>query len=275
MASEEIIVEKALEVIRDQVGEFAPQVMINLGSGLSDAASGADIYCSIPYQEVPGLAAPTVAGHPGKVAFGSWGNREVILFLGRLHWYEGHSWERITLPVRIAAELGVSTCVFANSAGAVNVELNPGSIVVVADHMNFMGSNPLVGVTANDPSMRFPDMQEAYSLRLRRLLQHSAAIRGHTLHEGVYAAVSGPNYETPAEVRALRMLGADIVGMSTVGEVLVARQAGMECCVLSCVTNKAAGLTDKHVSHEEVVEVAQSATLKLASLLDDLMHQLG
>jgi len=141
--------------------------------------------------------------------------------------------------------------------------------------MNFMGSNPLVSLTANGPSLRFRDMQDAYSPRLRGLLQQAATIRGHNLVEGVYAAVSGPNYETPAEVRALRMLGADVVGMSTVGEVLVARQAGLECCVLSCVTNKAAGTAPKAISHEEVVEVAQATSMTLASLLDDLLHNLG
>lgn len=268
------LVDQAVEAIREKVGDFSPEVMVCLGSGLSDAAGAADIYFTIPFPEVPGLAAPSVTGHPGRVAFGSWGNREVIVFMGRLHWYEGHSWDRITLPVRISSQLGVRCCVFANSAGGINPALEPGSMVVVADHMNFMGSNPLIGITANDPSMQFPDMGEAYSPRLRNILQQAAAARGHQLFEGVYAAVTGPNYETPAEVRALQLLGADVVGMSTVGEVLVARQLSLECCAISCVTNKAAGITKQILTHQEVVQIAQASVYRLASLLDDLMHSI-
>lgn len=264
----------SLKAIREQVGDFRPEVMLTLGSGLSDAVKPADIYYSMPYSRIPGLTPPSVAGHPGKVLFGSWGGKRLIMFQGRLHFYEGHPWQSITLPVSIAAEMGVSACVFTNSSGAIHAELAPGDILIIDDHMNFMGANPLVGVTANDPSTMFPDMGEAYSPRLRRLLDQCAAMLGISIAHGIYAAVAGPNYETPAEVRALALLGADVVGMSTVGEVLMARKIGLECCALSCVANMGAGVTNKIIRHEEGLSVVKASVHNLASLLDSFIRNI-
>jgi purine-nucleoside phosphorylase len=220
------------------------------------------------------MASPQAAGHPGRILFGSWGNRKTIIFQGRVHKYEGHPWERITLPVQIGAELGAATCVFTNMSGALNRKIAPGTMVVIDDHINFMGSNPLVGVTANDPDCMFPDMREAYSARLRRLLDSAAVMHGLPVAHGVYVGVSGPNYETPAEVRALQLIGGDVVGMSTVGEVLVARQLGMECCAVSCVANYAAGLDNHPIRHEDVLKSARHVAVYLSLLLESLMHAL-
>ncbi|QDU62557.1 Purine nucleoside phosphorylase 1 [Planctomycetes bacterium Pan216] len=267
-------VDDAVQAIRDEVGDFAPEVMILLGSGLSGASTGADIYYTMPYDRIPGMAPARVVGHPGKLLFGSWANRTVVLFQGRNHWYEGHPWTRVTLPIQIAAHLGVGTVMLTNASGSLSPKLPPGSLVCIDDHLNFMGANPRVGVTSNDPSTLFPDLGEAYSRRLRDLLDDAAMMLGQSLHHGVYAAVSGPNYETPAEVRALRMLGADVVGMSTVGEVIVARQCGLECSAISCVTNMAAGMTSGAITHDEVVDIAHSVSLRLGSILDTTLRLL-
>ena len=271
-AEEACSVDEAIEVIREEVGDFDPEVMVVFGSGLSDAIHPIEIYHTIPYKRIPGLTAPSAAGHPGKLGFGVWQSRRVLAFQGRLHWHEGHSWKRVTLPVLIAAEMGVSICIFTNMSGAVNPRIKPGSLVAIDDHMNFMGSNPLVGTTANDPTTMFPDMGEAYSLRLRRLLDEAARINGLPLAHGVYVGVSGPNYETPAEVRALRLLGADVVGMSTVGEVLVARQCALECCALSCVANPAGGVDAAPIRHDDVLKVARETCFQLATLIDTFMR---
>lgn len=266
-------VARAVETIREQVGAFTPELVVMLGSGLSEATRPAETLVTIPYSQIPGLAIPTAAGHPGKLLAGWWGKRRVLLFQGRSHFYEGHSWLRVTMPVRIAAAMGAGVCVFTNMSGAINPRLTPGSMVVIDDHLNFMGSNPLVGMTSADPTEMFPDMQEAYSRRLNALLDRASAMTGVAVSHGVYVAVSGPNYETPAEVRALGLLGADVVGMSTVGEVLVARRSGVECCAISCVANLAAGVLGdgagrEPITHADVLATASETQSRLARLLD-------
>lgn len=265
-------IDDALAAMEREAGEFRPEVMVTLGSGLGEVAGAADIYQEIPYGRLPGFVDPTVVGHPGKILLGHWGGRRVVVFQGRLHFYEGRPWEQITLPVRLAIRMGATTGIFTNMSGAINARLRPGSLVVIDDHMNFMGSNPLVGVTANDPEQMFPDMGQAYSARLRVLMDRAAGVLGESVAHGVYVGVSGPNYETPAEVRAYGLLGADVVGMSTVGEVIVARQAGMECCGISCVANMAAGITGRPIHHEEVLQTARSASLRLGRLIDSFLR---
>lgn len=267
-------VEDAILTIRHEVGTFQPSVMIMLGSGLSDAAGTLELFHSLPYTAIPGLARPSVAGHPGKLLFGQWGNQRVVVFQGRLHRYEGHSWDQVTLPVQIAARLGAGICVFTNASGGINPRLRPGMMVVIDDHMNFMGSNALVGITSSDPSAMFPDMAEAYSPRLRHLLDEAAAMHGWSLAHGVYVGVSGPSYETPAEIRAFALLGGDMIGMSTVGEVLVARQQGLECCAISCVANMAAGISAERIRHQDVIEAGRAVSVQLAALLDTLLRLL-
>jgi purine-nucleoside phosphorylase len=266
-------VAEALAEVRAIAGDFTPQVAVTLGSGLGTVADAIETRCTIPYERIPGLAAPGVAGHAGRLLLGRWSDRAVAVFQGRLHYYEGHGWDPVTLPVRLAARLGARIAVFTNMSGAVNRCLTPGSLAIVDDHINCMGSNPLVGMTIDDPSNPFPDMQEAYSPRLRRLLDEVAALLGIAIGHGVYAAVTGPNYETPAEVRALATLGADLVGMSTVGEVLVARWLGLECCAISCVANLAAGMQSEPIAHADVLRTAQAGARQLANLLTAFLRQ--
>lgn len=264
----------AVRLIREEIGTFSPDVMFLLGSGLSDAVSSADIFHSIPYSRIPGMAEPTVTGHPGKLQVGSWGGRSILVFQGRNHFYEGHSWERVTMPVQLAARLGVRICILTNASGAINQQLRPGMIVAVDDHINFTGSNPLVGRLGSDPANAFPDLGEAYSLRLRAYLDRAAMMHGIELAHGIYVGVSGPSYETPAEIRALGFLGADLVGMSTVGEVILARQMGLECCAVSCVTNMAAGVTKELICHSEVIERGRSAARQLGVLFETMLRML-
>jgi purine-nucleoside phosphorylase len=257
----------AAQAIRDLSPGFAPTAMVVLGSGLADAASAADIQCRIEYSRIPGLIRPSVVGHPGVLLTGRWGGRTVLVFQGRLHRYEGHVWDRIRLPVRIGAALGARICVLTSMSGAINPNLAPGTLVVVDDHLNAMGENPLAGLITDGSSTQFVDLTDAYSPRLRALLATAAADLNLSIEHGVYAAVTGPSYETPAEVRALRILGADVVGMSTVAEVLTARWLGLECCAVSCVANLAAGVHGTPIRHEEVLEAGRSMAERLGSLL--------
>jgi purine-nucleoside phosphorylase len=274
MSPDAMSAKDAVTAIRAEVGDFQPEVLVMLGSGLAEAAHSAEIYHTTSYIDIPGMVAPQAAGHPGRLLFGVWGNRKTLIFQGRIHRYEGRPWHQITLPVQIAADLGITTCIFTNMSGALSRRMPPGTLVVVDDHINFMGSNPLLGVTANDPNVMFPDMREAYSSRLRRLLDEAAAMHSLPTTHGIYVGVSGPNYETPAEVRALQMIGGDVVGMSTVGEVLVARQLGMECCAISCVANYAAGLDSQPIRHQDVLKCAREVAFQLSLLLESLLRTL-
>lgn len=260
--------------LRDRVGDFCPDILVVLGSGLGTVSADLQILAEFPYGSLHGLLAPTVAGHSGKLQLGWWGQRAVVVFQGRRHFYEGNGWEWVTLPVRLGHYLGAKCCLLTNMSGALNPKLAPGDLMVIDDHINFMGSNPLVGETAGSATNRFPDMQQAYSPRLRRLFDQASAELGIALAHGVYVAVSGPNYETPAEVRALRLLGGDVVGMSTVGEVLMARQLGIECGGISCIANMAAGICNQPLHHNDVLATAQSASLRLGSLLNLVLPRL-
>lgn len=264
----------AIAAIGKFARNFRANVMLMLGSGLSETAKAAKIRFEIPYGEIPGMAAPAVLGHPGKLLLGEWSGKSVAIFQGRLHLYEGHSWNRVTLPIRIADGLGVKTCVITNSSGGINRDFHPGQMVCIDDHINLMGSNALVGATVADHATMFTDMSAAYCPRLRKLLDESAANRKLSLAHGVYLAVSGPSYETPAEIRAFRNLGADIIGMSTVGEVLVARHLGMSCCGISCVSNHAAGVSDQPIHHEEVLAAGKANAKNLAALLDEFLNRI-
>lgn len=264
---------KALQYLDQHLGQFRPALFVTLGSGLGEIASAVTPAHAFSYSQIPGLTAPKVGGHAGQLIFGNWSGRPVMIAQGRLHYYEGHHWGQVTLPVRLAIALGCRSAVFTNMSGAVNSELFPGQLVVIDDHMNFMGTNPLIGTMANDPAMKFPDMQEAYSPRLRAVADYVAQINMLPIAHGVYAAMAGPAYETPAEIRALRLLGADVVGMSTVGEVLVARQHRLECFAVSCVGNAAAGLGNGPITHEEVLESGGRAVRDLATLLNGMLAE--
>jgi purine-nucleoside phosphorylase len=265
------IFEKAEEgaaFIRKCIG-VRPRVAIVLGSGLGSFAERIERASVVSYMDIPHFPRPTVEGHGGRLVVGTIGETPVAVMQGRVHGYEGYSPEEVTFPIRVLGRLGITTLVVTNAAGGIRLDLRQGQLVLLSDHINFTGRNPVSGV--NDPRLgpRFFDMAEAYSKRLR-LLAHSAA----ELSEGVYLAVSGPSYETPAEIKAFRTLGADLVGMSTVQEVIVARHMGLEVLGISCVTNMAAGILDQAINHQEVMETGARVQAQLTNLLTALLPML-
>lgn len=266
---------RALEHIRRAAGDLEPRVAVVLGSGLGSVADEVEDARILPAAEIPGWPRSTAPGHAGRVVMGTLEGCPVILLQGRVHCYEGYSMQDVTFPVRVLGMMGVRQYVATNASGGVNPELAPGDIAAVRDHINLMGANPLVGPSEPRWNVRFPDMTHAYSPRLLELLDRAAAGAGLTLKRGVYAAFMGPSYETPAEVRMARTLGADLVGMSTVPEVIVANAMGMETAVLSCVANRASGMGDEHLTEEEVLRVMAESSRSLAILLRGLMRALA
>jgi purine-nucleoside phosphorylase len=260
--------EEAAAFIRERIAA-PPRVAIVLGSGLGSFGDRIEQASVIAYSDIPHFPHPTVEGHSGRLVVGTIAETPVAVMQGRVHAYEGYSPEEVTFPIRVLGRLGISTLVVTNAAGGIRLDLRQGQLVLLSDHINFTGRNPVSG--ANDPRLgpRFFDLTEAYSKRLR-LLAHSAA----ELTEGVYLAVSGPSYETPAEIKAFRTLGADLVGMSTVQEVIVARHMGIEVLGISCVTNMAAGILDQAINHQEVMETGARVQAQLASLLTALLPAL-
>lgn len=270
-------VAEAARFLRGKLGGLAPRVGVVLGSGLGAGASAVTESIIVPYRDIPHFPQSTVEGHSGRMIAGRLGGAPVILMQGRVHFYEGYSPAEVTFPMRVLGVLGIKTVVLTNAAGGIDHTYHPGQLVLLADHINLMGWNPLVGpneprfATRKGTGLRFFDMSEAYSRRLRDLAHQAAADDGLMLEEGVYVAVSGPSFETPAEIRAFRALGATLVGMSTVPETIVARHMGIEVLGISCVTNLAAGLGTQRLSHEEVFETARLVERRLASLLERLV----
>ncbi len=266
-------VAEAVAFLREKLGDLAPRIGIVLGSGLGAVADSVAQPVIVPYARIPHFPQTTVEGHPGRMVAGMLGGVPVAVMQGRVHFYEGYSPLEITFPMRVLGALGIEAVVLTNAAGGIQEEYRVGQLVALADHINLMGWNPLVG--KNEPrfgfrlgtGLRFFDMTEAYSKRLRALAREAAAEEGFALEEGVYLAVSGPSFETPAEIRGFRTLGATLVGMSTVPETIVARHMGLEVLGLSCVTNLAAGMGTTALSHEEVFESGRMVEQRLARLL--------
>lgn len=244
----------AASLIGEQLGGCRPRIAIILGSGLGQLADRIERATNIPYADIPGFPVSTVAGHAGRLVAGSIESCDVIALSGRFHLYEGHSAATAGLPVRVAHALGARVLFVSNAAGGVRATLRPGDLMIIEDHINLMWRNPLIGPVVEGDE-RFPDMSEPYDGDLRAILRDVALDTGIPVTEGVYAGLLGPSYETPAEVRMLRWMGADAVGMSTVPEVLTARAIGMRVAGVSCITNHAAGMTNRPLSHDEVLEV--------------------
>ena len=257
----------AAEYIQSKT-QLRPTIGLVLGSGLGDFADTLEDAIRIPYQEIPNFPVPTVPGHSGALVFGKKCGRTVVVLQGRIHYYEGLPQQEITLPVRVLAALGVKTLVLTNACGGVNLSFRPGDLMLISDHINFSGANPLIGANLDAFGPRFPDMSDLYTASLRAAIKEKAAAAAIGLQEGVYAMYSGPNYETPAEIRMFRILGADTVGMSTVPEALVAGHCGMQVVGISCVTNMAAGVLPVKLSHAEVMETAALVHDKFRNLLD-------
>jgi purine-nucleoside phosphorylase len=257
--------EEAAAFIRERAG-VSPRVAVVLGSGLGSFAESVEDPVAIAYQDIPHFPKPTVEGHSGRLLVGRVAGTPVAVMQGRVHAYEGYGPEEVTFPIRVLGRLGITTLIVTNAAGGIRLDLKQGQLVLISDHINFSGRNPVSGANDERLGQRFFDMSDAYSKRLR-LLAHAAA----DLEEGVYLSLSGPSFETPAEIRAFRGWGADMVGMSTVQEVIVARHMGIEVLGISCVTNKAAGILDQPIHHQEVMETGARVQAQLTSLLVALL----
>lgn len=264
----------AAAYIRERV-PMRPEIGLVLGSGLGDYADTLEDALRIAYADIPNFPVPSIPGHTGALVFGRKQGREVVVMQGRIHYYEGLPQQQITLPIRVLAALGVKTVVLTNACGGVNLQFAPGDLMLIRDHINFSGANPLIGPNPDAFGPRFPDMSDLYTASVRAAIREKAREAGFFLQEGVYAMYSGPNYETPAEIRMFRALGADTVGMSTVPEALVAGHCGMQVVGISCVTNMAAGVLPVKLSHEEVTEAASRVSAKFRKLIDLFLTVLG
>lgn len=251
-----------------------PEIGLVLGSGWGDFADSVERAVRIPYSEVPGFPRTSVAGHAGEWVIGEIRGRCVAVMNGRFHYYEGHDQKTVTLPVRVMQALGVKTLILTNAAGGVNKDYDVGDLMLIKDHICLTGASPLFGANVDELGPRFPDMTYAYSSELRASAQAIAAEQGFTFREGVYAQMPGPCYETPAEVRMLRTLGADAVGMSTVPEVIAARHGGIQVMGVSCITNMAAGVLEHPLSHSEVMEAGRRAGGRVKAFLKEMIQRI-
>jgi purine-nucleoside phosphorylase len=272
MSQYEQVQQTAAQIVR-AIAPRLPQVGLVLGSGLSAFADALAEPVVIPYSEILGFAPSTVAGHPGRLVAGLSGGVPVLVMQGRVHRYEGHTPEQVVLPVRALGAVGCKKLIVTNAAGGIRDDIDPGEMVLITDHIDMTGSNPLTGPNDERLGPRFPDMSRAYDPELRMLAHAQALAEGLRIKEGVYCAVMGPSYETPAEVRMLRTLGADLVGMSTVPEVIAANHMGARVLGISCVTNRAAGLGGK-LSHDEVQETATRVNQVFMALLSRIVSAL-
>lgn len=264
----------AAEFVRSRIA-VAPQVALVLGSGLGALAEAVEHPVIIPYTEIPHFPQSTVEGHSGRLVSGKLAGVPMAVMQGRVHSYEGYSPLEVTFPMRVLGRLGIRTVVVTNAAGGIRSTYQQGELVLISDQINLTGSNPVSGRNEGRFGPRFFDMTQAYSRRLRALAQEAARHSGYELEEGVYLAVTGPSYETPAEIRAFRTMGADLVGMSTVHEVIVARHMGIEVLGISCVTNMAAGVLDQPIDHLEVMETGKRVQQRLNALFTNLLPLLA
>jgi purine-nucleoside phosphorylase len=247
--------------------KLRPTVALVLGSGLGAFADDLTGATRIPYNKIPGFSASTVAGHAGTLVIGKVDGVTVTAMQGRVHFYEGYSSKAVTFPMRVFWQLGIRAAILTNAAGAINLDYDQGALVVIRDHINLQGTNPLIGANDERFGPRFPDMTNAYSKKYREITIAEAKRLGIKVHDGIYAALAGPSYETPAEIRFLKTIGADLVGMSTVPEVIVARHMGMRVLGISCVTNMAAGMIDREINHAEVMETGERVKSQFVTLL--------
>jgi purine-nucleoside phosphorylase len=268
------MIREAGDFLRAALGAWEARTAVILGSGLGGFAGELADPVEVPYTAIPGWPRSTAAGHAGRLVLGRLGELHLAVMSGRVHYYEGYSMQEVTFGVRVLGTLGVRSLVVTNAAGGINLSLERGGLVLIADHINLQGTNPLIGPNDDSLGPRFPDMSEAYSKRYREIARAAAAGLGIALEEGVYAALTGPSYETPAEIRYLRAIGADLVGMSTVPEVIVANHMGMSVLGISCVTNMAAGILPQKINHEEVLETGRNVRETLVRLLRAVLPHL-
>jgi purine-nucleoside phosphorylase len=265
--------EKAARMIRART-KTEVSVAIVLGSGLGAFAGELSEATAIPYSEIPGFAHTTVEGHAGRLVIGKAGDVTVAAMQGRFHFYEGYSLAEVTFPIRVLKLLGVSTLVLTNAAGALNTEFAPGSLMVISDHVNLLGANPLIGPNDDRFGPRFPDLTAVYAPELQNMVIEEARAMGMELRRGIYAALTGPSYETPAEIHMVRTLGADAVGMSTVPEAIVARHMEMQVIGVSCITNLAAGVSNRPIDHSQVMAIGDRVRGEFIELLSRVVKRL-
>lgn len=267
------MIQEAAAYIQKQT-KLQPEVGLILGSGLGILADLIENGVTIAYSDIPHFPQSTVEGHAGELLIGEIKGRPVVMMKGRFHMYEGYGPEVTAFPVRVMKALGVTSLLVTNAAGGINTSYQPGDLMLISDHLNLTGRNPLTGANDNKLGPRFPDMSTAYSPRLRSLAKELAEARQIPVQEGVYVGLLGPNYETPAEIRMLRTLGGDAVGMSTVSEVIVASHAGIEVLGMSCISNMAAGILDQPLSHDEVMETTERVKEKFLGLVLEVIPQM-
>ncbi|MFB9325298.1 purine-nucleoside phosphorylase [Paenibacillus aurantiacus] len=248
-----------------------PEIGLIMGSGLGVLGDYIENPVVIPYHDIPHFPVSTVEGHAGELLIGTLANRPVVLMRGRFHMYEGYGPELTAFPVRVMKAIGASKLVVTNAAGGINTNFQAGDLMLISDQINLTGRNPLIGPNDNELGVRFPDMSEAYSGRLRTLAREVAKQQGFDVQEGVYLSVLGPSYETPAEIRMMRTLGADAVGMSTVAEVIAARHAGLEVLGISCISNMASGILNQPLSHDEVMETTEAVKSRFLGLVQGVV----
>ncbi|MGE6541238.1 purine-nucleoside phosphorylase [Bacillus luti] len=254
--------------------DYRPTIGMILGSGLGTLADEIENPFKIPYSEIPHFAKSEAVGHANELVIGELKGKTVVAMKGRFHYYEGFALDEVTFPVRVMKALGVENLIITNACGAVNTSFNPGDLMLITDHINLVGTNPLIGPNNDELGTRFPDVSQVYNLDLRNIASEVAKEQNFTLQQGVYAWWSGPAYETPAEIRMIRTLGADAVGMSTVPEAIVAIHGGMKVLGISCLTNMACGILDQPLHHDEVIEVAALAREKFIKLVKETISKM-
>jgi len=255
--------------------KLRPKIALVLGSGLGAFADELAGAARIPYQKIPGFPRSTAVGHAGQLVIGKVGGIEAAVMQGRVHFYEGYTAKEVVFPMRVLGRLGIRTAILTNAAGGIDLGYKQGALVVIRDHINLQGANPLIGPNDDRFGPRFPDMTQAYWKQYREIALAESKRLGIEVHEGVYAALSGPSYETPAEIRYLRTIGADLVGMSTVPETIVARHMGIRVLGISCVTNMAAGILDQPINHAEVIETGERVKTQFIALLRAVLPRIA
>jgi len=255
-------------------GSFRPGIGVILGSGLGRIADEVQEPFTIPYAEIPYFIQPTIEGHAGEMVLGRWGRKEVCVMKGRIHYYEGYTMKEITYPVRVMAGLGIATLIITGAAGGINRNFKPGDLVLITDHINFMGTNPLIGDRSQGGITKFTDMGSLYDKNLADIALNSARSLKIEVKRGIYIGVAGPSYETPAEIEMARGMGADLVGMSVVPEAIVGKSLGLRILGIACITNRATGISKKPVSHGLTLKVAEEAREKLARLLKEILKRI-
>jgi purine-nucleoside phosphorylase len=265
---------EARRYLTDKI-RILPEIGIILGSGLGGFVEIIEDKVSIPYRDIPNFPVSTVEGHKGELVFGKVHGKPIVAMQGRFHYYEGYNMQEVTFPVRVMQVLGVTGLIVTNAAGGINPAFRPGDLILIKDHINMMGDNPLRGANLSSLGPRFPDLSEGYDQEWRQKAMPIAREVGIQPQEGVYAAMSGPSYESPAEIRFLRTVGADLVGMSTVPEVIVANHGGMRVLGISCVTNMAAGILPQRLSHAEVMETAERIEKQFVKFVQALVRVLA